>query len=264
MTDNSDLFPFPPTPEDSSADNSAESALPAFPTSATELSVSSQVVEAPLTASELQTLRKMIEIFAKDEQSPKAEDPGETFSETVVTNQAVILPKPPVITAPVINPQEFLRAEVVQAFANIFCSDPNETEHKDIIKSIFNEITDHKTSLRMLVSLAGLFPLKKCIRHGTPEQRLFTIISLGDRFLESIAGLLFPERKKVIKAVARYLSQSSENYNFIQMEGEAFSSQYHERILGASSAGKIVREMHGFLVVGRDNNQVVRIGLVMT
>jgi hypothetical protein len=48
------------------------------------------------------------------------------------------------------------------------------------------------------------------------------------------------------------------------MEGENFNPQYHERVPGSSSSSRIIKEMRGFLIVGKDNSQVIRISPVLT
>ncbi len=90
------------------------------------------------------------------------------------------------------------------------------------------------------------------------------LITLGERFLQQLAGVIFAERKRLLKTVARYLSEVSENCSFIQMEGETFNPQYHERAPGSMPSGKSIREMHGFLVTSRSSNQVVKPALVLT
>lgn len=268
MADNNDLFPFPFSNEAKEPTENSDSVLPAFPDSEPEKPSTPQNTDhsSELTSAEVGEIRKVLDLFRHGKlagtAAPGSHDavqslePAKLFTEIPgsIPEKTVASPKP----------EDTSRAELIQAFEATYCPDPVENENKALLKGILNEIADSKTRLRAFANLAGLFPIKKCLRHGTPEQRLFTLIALGDRFLENMAGINFPERKKLIKAVARFLSQIAESFNFIQMEGEAFSSQYHERVAGASSAGKTVREMHGFLVVGKDNNQVVRVGQVLT
>lgn len=127
----------------------------------------------------------------------------------------------------------------------------------------YTKSADDTSAEFIAVSILGLIPCKKFIRHGTPEQKLFVLKSLGDRFLDGIAGIKWNDRRKLIKVVANYLSSLSENYNFIPMEGEGFNPTLHERVLGASS-GNIIKEMRGFLVVAKGTNRVTYAGVVLT
>lgn len=132
-------------------------------------------------------------------------------------------------------------------------------EFKDIISKV--ETSAEKT---VITAFLGVFPCKRFIRHGTPEQKLFVLKCLSDRFLENIAGLKFTGRKKLLKVVSKYLSDVSENYNFITMEGEPFKPTFHERVAGSSSSGLTIKEMRGFLVVDSRTNRVIYTGLVFS
>ncbi len=116
----------------------------------------------------------------------------------------------------------------------------------------------------LITAFLGLFPCKRFIRHGTPEQKLFVLKTLSDRFLENIAGLKFQERKKLLKLIAKYLSEVSENYSFIPMEGEPFKPMFHERVAGSSSSGLIIKEMRSFLIVDSSSNHIIYTGLVLS
>ena len=132
-------------------------------------------------------------------------------------------------------------------------------EFKDIVSKI--ETTAEKT---LITALLGLFPCKRFVRHGTPEQKLFVLKCLSDRFLENIAGLKFTGRKKLLKVITKYLSDVSESYNFISMEGEPFKPTFHERVAGSSMSGLVIKEMRGFLVVDSRTNRVIYTGLVFS
>jgi len=253
MTDNNSFFPFPVSDGENKEPEAADSSLPAFPDSP-GLDNSSLFNE-----SEIRDLRKLIELYRQGKLLNNA------TADAAVSERSPLETASPVIAALPTQPADpSLTGLIDEIFTGMITSDTVEQEAKVAFKSILAEILDHRTRLRAFAALCGIFPVRKSLRHGTPEQRLFALNAMGDRYLESMAGLHFNERKKLLKAVARYLSQISDGFNFIQMEGEAFSSQYHERVPGASAAGKTVREMHGFLIVGRDSNQVVRIGQVLT
>ncbi len=233
MNENNDLFPFPPGPED---ERPAESALPAFPGE----------VEPEFSADERRALRKMLQVFG-DKKGEKAGDEA-----------AVILPVEPPL--PLATTEDVFAT----AWNSLEVTDPSEIEALSSFKELFAEIPANHDKLRVLRGIAGIFPLKKSLRLGTPDQKLFVANVLGDRFLQSLAGFVHPARKKLLKTVSRYLSGVVDGYSFLSMENEPFNLQYHERVPGATVSGKIIREMHGFLVVARDSNRVVRLGQVLT
>ena len=141
---------------------------------------------------------------------------------------------------------------------------PVEQEIRVELKRVLPEITDTGLALHVWTALAGVFPIRDCLRHGTPEQRLFALIALGDRFFQGLAGVRWSGRSELIKLVSRHLSEVSDGFSFLSMEGEPLHPQYHERVQGASSSSSQIREMRGFLIVRRQNNQVVRLGRVWT
>lgn len=254
MTENDSFFPFPFGDGDNKEpEKAADTSLPAFPEEP------AQAADSSFNDSEIRDLKKIVDLYR---QGKLASNPP---AETISSAPAQPAPEPAFIAPLPVQPAvKEVADHIGEIISSLMTTDAVEQETKGIFKGILAEIQDQRTRMRAFAALCGIFPIKKSLRHGTPEQRLFALNALGDRYLESMAGLHFNERKKLLKAVARYLSQISDGFNFIQMEGEAFASQYHERVAGASAAGKTVREMHGFLVVGRDSNQVVRIGQVLT
>lgn len=157
--------------------------------------------------------------------------------------------------------------ESQQSFAELLDSCKNYDSAEAVVLNEFKEVvsklqgTAEKT---LITAFLGLFPCKRFIRHGTPEQKLFVLKILSDRFLESIAGLKFQERKRLLKLVAKYLSEVSENYIFIPMEGEPFKPMFHERVAGSSSSGLIIKEMRSFLIVDSSSNHIIYTGLVLS
>ena len=141
--------------------------------------------------------------------------------------------------------------------------DSTEADYLKLFKDILSK-TEGNISKTLIVAILGIFPCKRFIRHGTPEQKLFVLKSLSDRFLENIAGLKFLERRKLLKTVAKYLSEIAEYYNFIPMEGEPFKPNFHERVTGSSSSGLVVKEMRGFLVTDSRTNRIIYTGLVLS
>lgn len=141
--------------------------------------------------------------------------------------------------------------------------DSSESYLLNDFKEILSK-TQKNVEKTLITAFLGVFPCKRFIRHGTPEQKLFFLKVIGDRFLENIAGLKFTERKKLLKLVAKYLSDVSENYTFIPMEGEPFKPMFHERVEGSSSSGLIVKEMRSFLIVDSGSNRIIYTGLVLS
>ncbi len=240
MNENSELFPFPVesgAEADENAGKSENSGLPAFPG------------EPPLDDEELRTLRQMLAGYRAANGIP---DPAP--SET------------PGAEAKVVPATESRQDDggLAMLWSQLKLSDPVEIEALQTFKELFSEIVDADDLLKIIWSIAGFFPLKKFLRNATPEQKLFVLNVLGDKFLHGLAGFVHPVRKKLLKAVCRFFSGVSESCSFLSMEGEPFNLQYHERVAGAASSGKIVREMHGFLVVTTDSRRVIRLGQVLT
>jgi len=138
----------------------------------------------------------------------------------------------------------------------------NET-HKTLLE-LLREIDDSNLINRLILAIAAAFPVRDALRHGTPEQKLFALNAMGDKFLAGVSGLQFPQRKPLIKTMGKYFSEITEFFSFLQSEGEPFNNQYHERVEGSNFSGRIVREMRGFLVVRKNSDQIIRLGLVLT
>lgn len=258
MSASNELFPFPgQKDEDTKGSPTSNSDLPAFPEGEPDSSES-------LSPTEVKELRSIIKLFrnsnAQDLINEVAVKPSQP-EKAAPPEELPVFPAEP--SAPTVKPNVF-RESMLQFLDSAAITEVWEVETRTALKSILQEISNDAGFVKVWGSIVGAFPAKKCLRHGTPEQKLFALIAFGDRFLQSVSGEVFPGRKKLLKTIGSYLSAVSENYNFIQMENETFSSQYHERVQGSSSSGRLIKEMHGFLVVGKDNNQVVRTGLVLT
>ncbi|NCB37988.1 MAG: hypothetical protein EOM80_04390 [Erysipelotrichia bacterium] len=240
MSNVNELFPFPADIGEGESNNSENQkpALPGFP---------EPVSERGLTCDELLEVRKMLAAFKKGELG------------------AAVLPQSPVQPATEKIVSEPQKNDVFASiWGNLSLVDQLERDTLNTFKEIFAEIHNGDEALKVFWSLAGVFPVKKNLRHGTPEQKLFALNFVGDRFLQGLASFINPVRKKLLKAVAVYLSSVSEGYSFICMENDPFNPQYHERIPEASPSGRTIREMRGFLVVASGNNRVVRLGQVLT
>lgn len=156
-----------------------------------------------------------------------------------------------------------LKQELLECWHNLPLNEPTEIEVRKQLVEVIGSIPENNIFVHLWGALTSIFHLKSSFRHGTPDQKLFALMASGERFLNSIAGITFPDRRRLLKIVARYFSGISEEHSFISMEGEIFNPQYHERASGSSSSGRHIREMRSFLVTTHDN-QVIKVALVMT
>ncbi len=257
MSATNELFPFPVASEDEKK-TAGGVELPAFPGAG----------EPPLVDDELRDLRSMLKAYragrgiaaaAVAQGGAPAEDlpviPDVAVAGSAAASTTAILPAQPAVS-------DGMRPDSL--WAQFRLTDPVEAEALAAFREIYGEIAGSDDQMRVVWAVAGVFPIKKYLRIGTPEQKLFALNVLGDRFLQGLAGFAHPVRKKLLKAVSRFLSGVSEVYSFLSMEGEPFNPQYHERLAGSATSGRLIREMHGFLVVLREGNRVVRLGQVLT
>ncbi|HAE39188.1 MAG TPA: hypothetical protein DCG57_11200 [Candidatus Riflebacteria bacterium] len=249
MSDNNELFPFPTVPE---PDKTDKQTLPAFPGS-TGIAAD----EAPLSAEELREIRILLanQRVVQNESLPplpSVDLPLPTSAPSAAESQSTV------------KPEKVLQQQFVAHLESLQLTEPFELEARRQLSEIIVTIADARMVTRIWSATSSILPIKSSLRHGTPDQKLFALIMLGERFLQSLSGMSFTDRKRLLKAVARYLSEVSETCSFIQMEGEPFNPQYHERAPGSMPSGKSVREMHGFLVTSRSSNQVVKTLLVLT
>lgn len=262
---NNDLLPFPS--EFSENNNSSnDSILPEFPV---------QGSNEQLTSEELVIVRQMISEYkektACNKNKGAAEPVGTAlFDESPVPVSSLFCDEPQktvIESASSLLPENFEKksSPVVGALEILKSQKLGDPFEADFLKKVieFVKSADETSIESIAVAILGLVPCKKFIRHGTPEQKLFVLKSLGDRLLDGIAGIKWSDRRKFIKAVSSYLSVLSENYNFISMEGENFNPMLHERVMGISS-GSVVKEMRGFLVVAKGSSSVVYAGVVLT
>lgn len=238
----------------------------------------------PLTDRELITVRKMIADYENktvEKAGIKANVADNTKVSTLFTSEVADEPKvannlfaEEPITPSTVSPSGLFFTEDSssnvdnkQDFSELLdCCKNYDSSEAEIIRE-FKEIVsklDNKVEKTLITAFLGLFPCKRFIRHGTTEQKLFVLKTLSDRFLENLAGIRFPERRKLLKVIAKYLSDVSENFNFIPMEGEPFKPTFHERVAGSSSSGLIVKEMRSFLVVDSRTNKIIYTGLVLS
>jgi hypothetical protein len=286
-----ELFPFPPqdVPESNPEKNAEKNAVPSLPpfpvleaadlapASAAKKPVLGPGTREQLTAEEIEEIRTFLGLFGpawlkrvdkEDLRSGKLPG-GHAAGQPVPSPTPPISPVPPATIAPIIPPAGPLSAaepeiSPVSLWEGIHGQPGFEQEWHGECLALLRDIQDRTMGFRVFCALAGVFPWRECLRHATPDQKLFATVALGDRFLQGLSGMTFSQRKPLIKAVARYLSGLTEVFSFIQAEGEPFNNQYQERVEGSSSGGRVVREMRGFLVVRKDSSQVVRLGRVFT
>ena len=236
---------------------------------------------SPLTEEELVTVRQMIAEYKKKGAlfpSEKVEvKPSPNVSSLFQNEEPEIKPTASSLFSdePVMPPEsskilfsdDSEQNSENQSFSEILAScknyDSTEVDVLNEFKDIVSKIEPAAEKI-VITAFLGVFPCKRFVRHGTPEQKLFVLKCLGDRFLENLAGLKFTGRKKLLKVISKYLSEVSENYNFISMEGEPFKPTFHERVAGSSSSGLVIKEMRGFLVVDSRTNRVIYTGLVFS
>jgi len=251
MSESNELFPFPAIGGSETKSDSPASELPAFPGSEDQ-----NTEEPPLSSDELRKIRRML---ASSENQPEATRKDET--------ELPPLPLPNTVAAAVqaaTVSANTLQQQLVAHWESLQLTEAFEVEARNHFCDIIRTISDNRVMVKVWGAANSLLPIKSNLRHGTPDQKLFTLITLGERFLQSLTGVSFSERKRLLKTAARYLSEASENCSFIQMEGETYNPQYHERAPGSMPSGKSIREMHGFLVTSRSSNQVVKTALVLT
>jgi len=133
-----------------------------------------------------------------------------------------------------------------------------EINHLAFIRKICEAI-EIKMFFQVFAAVAGVFPIQNSLRNGTTNEKKFATIAAGDRFLLNISGLVFEERKNLVKSIARYLTDISAEIGFVSHEGANFDNQNYEKVDGSASTGKI-REIHGYVVINKSTNQVYRSG----
>ena len=252
MSESNELFPFPAMGgSESKGESPASSELPAFPCSEDHTAE-----EPPLSSDELRKIRRLLA--------------GSGNQPEIARNSETELPPMPLpnTTAAAVQAEAVaantLQQQLITQWESLNLTEAFEIEARNQFCEVLKTIGDNRVLIKVWGAANSLLPVKSNLRHGTPDQKLFMLITLGERFLQQLAGVIFAERKRLLKTVARYLSEVSENSSFIQMEGETFNPQYHERAPGSMPSGKSIREMHGFLVTSRSSNQVVKTALVLT
>lgn len=201
-------------------------------------------------------------LFCEDETS-EAFEPSKLFQEQpkkVAPQSSPAMAAPATSASAVGNTKKDILIELLSSQQKAGEADENEFFKKavEIVKT-----ADEAIIKQLSAALLGIFPCKKYIRHGTPEQKLFVLKSLGERFLSGMASIKWSERKKLNKVIAAYLSSLSEDYNFLSMEGEIFKPTFYERVAGSSASGTVVKEMRSFLIVHKNTNRVMHLGLVL-
>lgn len=240
-----------------------EDELLAFPPETTNTDV------PPLNDSELITLREMISEYNQKKTKPSNlfQTEVKPVATSLFSDEPSVKPTSNGLFLPDENTNDTNSGESQISYKELLDSCKNYDSAEANVLNDFKEVLSKvqgNIEKTLVTAFLGLFPCKRFIRHGTPEQKLFVLKSLSDRFLENIAGLKFQERKKLLKIVAKYLSEVAENYTFIPMEGEPFKPMFHERVAGSSTSGLIIKEMRSFLIVDSGSNHIIYTGLVLS
>ena len=225
----------------------------------------------PLNDSELITLREMISEYNQKKSKPSNLFKPQESVEVKPVSTNLFSEEPPVTPSSTglffTDNSSNNNISSNQSYVELLDSCKNYDSAEATVLNDFKEVLSKvqgNVEKTLITAFLGLFPCKRFIRHGTHEQKLFVLKSLSDRFLENIAGLKFQERKKLLKIVAKYLSEVAENYTFIPMEGEPFKPMFHERVAGSSASGLIIKEMRSFLIVDSGSNHIIYTGLVLS
>lgn len=257
MSKPEELFPFPPFPAEKPAGGAAVKS------------------ETTLTAEEVGEVRTLLGLLRSGKLSPAvpvskedadpfaAPPPLPAPSQKSPASDALQLKDPNVLIPESVSAGE-LRDLLLRFAETRQTSAAWEIEVRASLKSILTNIKDQYQFVQIFVAMAEVFPIREHLRHGTPEQKLFALNVLGDRFFQTLSGVFFPQRKELVKTIARYLSETSELFTFIAMEGEPFNNQFHERVDIAMVGGRLIKEMRGFVVCRKNSEQIVRIGRVLT
>ncbi|MBF0546963.1 MAG: hypothetical protein HQM08_21155 [Candidatus Riflebacteria bacterium] len=218
----------------------------------------------PLNPDEIRDLRTILELFRSGKlTSPPVTAPQEKADVDPFAELPTNMSQPIPTTLP--RSEEFVMRSAFMKFLDIrTSSSPLEDEIRNSLKAICQNLEDQHTFVQAFCAIVGIFPICDFLRHSTPEQKMFSLNSLGDRFFQVISGMRFPLRKELVKIIGKYLSDSSTNYSFLSMEGEPFNNQFHERVDGSSSSGRSIVEMRGFVVTRINSDQIVRLGRVLT
>ena len=243
MNNNNDLFPFPVF-EDEQPDKKSESSLPSFPEAKPDKTATAS--DSTLTQQEVEELRSMLEWFRNSQTKPAKQ------AATMVELSSA--------------PRPETHKSIIEMWLKLVAEseEPALATVANEIAETVQTIANANASTKISMALFGLLPVKKHLRHGTPEQQMFALNVMGDRFLSAIASMTFTERKNLLKSVAKALSVACDKFTFIQTEGEIFNPQHHERLPQSVSSGRTIREMHSFLVIETISNKLIRTSQVLT
>lgn len=251
MNDNKDLFPFPTFGDEKKQDD--QQPLPAFPPESTQnencfsdletnqksnlalnqtnQNQSETSSQKPLTDYEIKELRKMLAAHKNSQDEIKQE--------------------------------KDLKSDLLDQWNKIQVED-SENNTKTEIETILATIENDKTLLQIILGLAGTFPIRKFLRHGTSEQKLFVLSSVSERFLHNISDINFHKKNKLLQIIGAYLSDVSEKFTFIQTQNETFNPQLHERVPGSIESNKKIRLMKSYLVAQTDTQRIIKTSQVIT
>ncbi len=165
--------------------------------------------------------------------------------------------------APVVPPETLVRNALLAWLERVPVEGP-EREAGARLREVLGSIAPGPVFLAACQAVTAAFPAAQALRFGTPDQKQFALSAATDRALAHLAGHAFPERGRLLKALAAWASTVAGSFTFLTAEGDPFNNQYWERLPAASPSGKTIREVHGFLVIRSDTRQVVRLGRALT
>jgi len=264
-TENSNSFPNKPESQSSDELSMIKSAI----------EILKPLIDRPLSVSDVASLHNLLNPEKKregDENKEVSTASLPAFPEQAnagLSAEPNIIASLPPIGAPVSDLQPIsseqqlnLKKEVIESW-NKFVARQTLSETENTHLAEFRKALDsieEKYIVQVVAAMSAVFPLQKAIRHGTPEEKRFATIVAGDRFLSCISGVSPEIRKILVKKVARYLTDISDQYGFLSNEGGSFDNEMYERAEGSSSSGKTIREVQGFVVITKPANKVFRLG----
>jgi hypothetical protein len=175
-----------------------------------------------------------------------------------------VSPLPPAEPAAPLVPPETVVRDTLLAWFDRVPVEGVEREARTRLREVLGAIAPGPVFLAAWQAVTAAFPAAQALRFGTPDQKQFALSAATDRALAHLAGHAFPERGRLLKALAAWASAVAGTHTFLASEGEPFNNQYWERVPAASPSGKTIREVHGFLVIRSDSRQVVRLGRALT
>lgn len=227
------------------------------------------IIQNPLSPVEVTAIHELLSRYKPKDSQPDKSDmlppfPADADKKDTLTaiapEKTVEHSKPAAIEH---SEKKSLAQDIVYHYGKLFhdkltASDVERQAKNEIVSLIENY--DEHSIIQAIISLSAVFPLQNSIRNGTSDEKRFAMITSSDRFLTAMSGLKSDLRKPLVKRIGKYLTDISDKYGFISHEGSQFDNQTYERVEGSSSSGKIIREIHSYLVINKESKMVFRLG----